>query len=277
MTETRFRAQKETTDSAFSGMLKRWRKFKKMSQLDLSLEAGISQRHISFLESGHSRPGMDVVLQLAKALSMTLRDSNQLLKSAGFAAAFTERELDDQAMVSINNALQMTLDHHQPYPALVVDRNWDLYMANSAAQRLIQLIGSPHKSLFHNGKLNVYRLTFAEHGLRPFISNWQDIANPLLLRLQREVNSDPDNDFLTTLFDELQPLSGCHEYSSTDIAATIAPVLSLQLNLGEIKLNMFSMVSSFGTAMDVTAAELKVETFFPADVQTKQFFTTNGL
>lgn len=277
MTNATTKTHQEKTDSAFSGMLKRWRKFKKLSQLDLSLETGISQRHISFLESGRSRPGMEVILQLASALDMTLRDSNQLLKSAGYAPAFTERELDDKAMVSINNALQMMLEHHQPFPALVVDRNWDLYLANQATNTLLKFIGSPDPSLFHEGKLNIYRLTFSEKGFRPFISNWQEIANPLLLRLQREVNSDPDNTFLSALFEEVQQLSGCSEYSSTDIAATLAPVLSLQLKIGDIELKLFSMVSSFGTALDVTAAELKVETFFPADQQTEQFFKTNGL
>ncbi|BDX05639.1 helix-turn-helix domain-containing protein [Planctobacterium marinum] len=277
MINATIKTHQEKTDSAFSGMLKRWRKFKKLSQLDLSLEAGISQRHISFLESGRSRPGMEVILQLASALDMTLRDSNQLLKSAGYAPAFTERELDDKAMVSINNALQMMLEHHQPFPALVVDRNWDLYMANQATNTLLKLIGLPDPSVFHEEKLNIYRLTFSEKGFRPFISNWQEIANPLLLRLQREVNGDPDNRFLSTLFDEVQTLSGCSEYSSTDIAATLAPVLSLQLQIGDIELKLFSMVSSFGTALDVTAAELKVETFFPGDEQTEQFFKTNGL
>lgn len=265
--------QRDKAGSAFSNMLRRWRKLKKMSQLDLSLESGISQRHISFLESGRSRPGRDVILQLANTLNMSLRDTNQFLKSAGFAPVFSERSLDDEAMVSINNALNMTLTHHEPFPALVVDRNWDLYMTNAATNKLLSLTGTPAPELMENGKLNIYRLTFSNKGFRPFISNWQEIANPLLLRLQREVNDDPENSFLSRLFDEMQSLAGHNEYSANDISATIAPVLSLQLSFGEHQLKLFSMVSSFGTALDITAAELKVETFFAADEATRRFFT----
>ena len=258
--------------SPFANTLKKWRKFRKFSQLDLSLEAGISQRHLSFLESGRSRPGKETIMELAEALSMPLRDRNQLLNSAGFTAVYKERAIDDTTMVTIQNALKMTLDHHEPFPALAVDRKWNLFMANNASMKLIELMGPPDQSLFEEGKLNVYRMTFSEYGFRPFISNWSQIANPLLLRLQREVNDDPANEFLSGLLDEMQRLSCTENYSAEDIAATVAPVLSLHMKLGDIELKMFSMISSFGTALDVTASEIKVETFFPADDFTRQFF-----
>ncbi len=259
--------------SPFSATLKKWRNYKKLSQLDLSLEANISQRHISFLESGRSRPGRDIILQLAEALDMPLRDRNQLLISAGFSPIYNERKLSDSAMNSINNALTMMLTHHEPFPALVVDRNWNLHMANQATNKLLSLIGTPDESLFNEDKLNVYRLTFSEKGFRPFISNWTEIANPLLLRLQREVNADPDNQFLAELFNEMQTQADTCQYSGSDIAATIAPVLSVHIQIQNLELKLFSMVSAFGTALDVTASELKVETFFPADEATKQFFS----
>lgn len=265
-------SQKSKQDSPFSAALKKWRKFRKFSQLDLSLEAGISQRHLSFLESGRSRPGKDTIIELAEALNMPLRDRNQLLNCAGFAAVYQERALDDDTMVTVRSALKMMLDHHEPYPAMAVDRKWNLYMANKASNKLLNLIGTPDPSLLDDGKLNVYRLTFSEHGFRPFIGNWSEIANPLLLRLQREVNDDPTNTFLARLMEEMQALSGIESYTAADIAATIAPVLSLNVIVGDIELKLFSMISSFGTALDVTASEIKVETFFPADDITQKFF-----
>ena len=261
-------------NSPFSANLKKWRKFRKYSQLDLSLEAGISQRHLSFLESGRSRPGKDTILELAEALKMPLRDRNQLLNSAGFASVYQERDLDDATMVTIHNAVKMMLDHHNPFPALAVDRKWNLYMANRASNKLLEVIGSPPPSLLDNGKLNVYRTTFSEHGFRPFLSNWDKIANPLLLRLQREVNDDPCNEYLSNLLDEMQAMHGTDNYSAEDIAATVAPVLGLELKFGDVELKMFSMISAFGTALDVTASEIKVETFFPANEFTRQFFAS---
>ena len=115
-------------------------------------------------------------------------------------------------------------------------------------------------------------LTFSDKGLRPFISNWTEIANPLLLRLQREVSDDPQNTFLINLLEEAQKLANVQDYTAADISATVAPVMSLNLQLGDVELKMFSMMSSFGTALDVTASELKVETFFPADEATSEFF-----
>ncbi|MCC2615916.1 helix-turn-helix transcriptional regulator [Aestuariibacter halophilus] len=258
--------------SPFAATLKKWRKARKFSQLELSLEAGISQRHLSFLESGRSRPGKDTIIQLTDALNMPLRDRNQMLKSAGFAALYKERALDDATMVSVKSALTMMLDHHEPYPALVVDRNWNLYMANDASNKLLGLIGEPDPSLLDDGKLNIYRLTFSNKGLRPFITNWPTIANPLLLRLQAEVSDDPQNRFLADLLQEVQSLAREHSYTAADISATVAPVLGISMQLGDVKLNLFSMISAFGTALDVTASELKVETFFPADEATKAFF-----
>ncbi len=258
--------------SPFSSTLKRWRKVRKFSQLDLSLEAGISQRHLSFLESGRSRPGKDTIIDLAEALQMPLRDRNIMLNSAGFNAIYKERALDDATMITVQNALQMTLDHHMPFPAVVVDNRWNLYMANEASNKLIDIVGQPDISLFDQDRLNIYRLTFNPKGLRPFITNWSEIANPLLLRLQREVSDDPQNTFLAELLEEAQALANTGDFTAADISATVAPVMSLNLKIHNTELKMFSMISSFGTALDVTASELKVETFFPADDATKSFF-----
>lgn len=262
--------------SPFSAMMIKWRKLKKLSQLDLSLESGVSQRHISFMESGRSKPSREMVLALAKVLDIPLRDRNQLLSGAGFAPIFKERDLGSDEMHAVNHALEMTLAHHEPYPAIVADRNWNLVMANDAAQRFIGLMGDTEEvwqRVDPSGNKNVYRLTFHPQGMQPLISNWNEMSTLLLLRLEREVSADPNNEFLSDLLEEMVEMSGLDEVRDmTEMFMPLAPILPMEMTTAGITLNVFSMISSFGTALDVTAEELKVETFFPADELTKSFF-----
>jgi len=262
--------------SPFAAMMIKWRKLKKLSQLDLSLESGVSQRHISFMESGRSKPSRSMVLALAKVLDIPLRDQNQLLNVAGFSPEFKERNLDNQEMYAVHHALEMSLAHHEPYPAIVADRNWNLVMANEASQRLVGLIGEPEdvwQRVDPSGNKNVYRLTFHPLGMQPLIENWSEMATLLLLRLQREATADPNNDFLSDLYEEMAEISGLENLQGmADINTALAPVFPMEMTTAGITLKVFSMISSFGTAQDVTAAELKVETFFPANDFTKLFF-----
>jgi transcriptional regulator with XRE-family HTH domain len=262
--------------SSFSAMMIKWRKLKKLSQLDLSLESGVSQRHISFMESGRAKPSRSMVLALAQVLNIPFRDQNQLLNVAGFSSEFKERNLDNEDMCAVHHALEMSLAHHEPYPAIVADRNWNLVMANEASQRFIGLIGKPEEvwqRVDPSGNKNIYRLTFHSLGLQPLISNWNEIAKLLLLRLQREVAIDPSNDFLSALLNEVVEISGLEGvYGAIDNSTAIAPVFPMEMTTAGITLKTFSMISSFGTAQDITASELKVETFFPADDVTKLFF-----
>jgi len=256
----------------FPATLKRWRKIKRCSQLDLALEAEISQRHLSFLESGRSKPSRDMVLALAEALQMPLRDRNHMLNAAGFSPQFQERALDNHEMKAVNQALEMTLMHHDPFPAIVVDRNWNLLLKNSAAERLVSLLGDPEEvwqNVDPGGNKNVYRMTFSEDGFRPFIANWAELSQGLLLRLQRAVSEDPCNQFLANLLLEASESIGAPDPTNE---RALGPVLPMSLRVGDVQLNTFSMISSFGTAQDVTASELKIETFFPADSFTEAFF-----
>lgn len=262
--------------SPFAAMMIKWRKFKKLSQLDLSLESGVSQRHISFMESGRAKPSRSMVLALAQVLSIPLRDQNQLLNLAGFSPEFKERNLGNADMYAVNQALEMSLAHHEPYPAIVADRNWNLVMENEASQRFLGLIGKPDEvwqRVDPSGNKNVYRLTFHPLGLQPLISNWSEMAKQLLLRLQRDVAADPNNEFLSALLNEVVENSGLKDvYGEIDGGTAIAPVIPMEMTTAGMTLKTFSMISSFGTAQDVTASELKVETFFPADDVTKLFF-----
>ena len=268
--------QAESKPSPFSNMVKQWRKLRKCSQLDLALDAGVSQRHVSFLESGRARPSREMVLGLAEALEMPLRDRNQLLQAAGFAAIFEERSLDGEDMKAVQHAIEMILAHHEPYPAIVVDRNWSLKTGNLASMKFLSLMGDPEEAWARvdpSGNRNVYRMTFHPEGMRPLITNWDDIAKPLLMRLRREVNADPANESLADLLKEIT--SWCDVDlvgASIDGAMPLAPVLPMEMGVGDLRLKTFSMISSIGTALDITAEEMKIESFFPADDATRDFF-----
>jgi transcriptional regulator with XRE-family HTH domain len=262
--------------SLFSSMIKKWRKLRKLSQLDLSLDAGVSQRHISFLESGRAQPSKAMVLCLSKALSLSLREQNLLLHAAGFTHSFKERPLDDEEMKSVQHALTLSLKHHEPYPAIVVDRNWNLVMKNNAADKLIAIFGDPEDfwlKVDPTGDKNIYRMTFHPQGLQAFIKNWDELARHLLHRLQMEVNADPTNEALNHLLSDVTVMSGVNSDNIHPLKSySTTPVLPMEMGNENFTLKLFSMISSFGTAMDVTAEELKIETFFPADEFTTQFF-----
>lgn len=265
------------TTAPFGQQLKRWRDLRKRSQLDLSLEAGVSQRHVSFLESGRAQPSRDMVLQLAEVLEVPLRERNLWLNAAGFAPVFPQRELKDDDMAAVLEALNLTLKHHEPFPAMVINNQWDMLMSNGSADRFIALLGHPDEvwaRVDASGARNVMRMLFHPDGLQPRLRNWPHVAPMLLGRLQREVASNPAHDGLRQLLEDVSQFPGVnaqwrhHEWSST----LPPPIFQLAYDLGEHTLKVFSMVSTFGTALDITAEELRIETFFPADDFSKSFF-----
>ncbi len=261
---------------AFGELLRGWRGARKCSQLTLALDAGVSQRHLSFLESGRAQPSREMIQQLSEALDLPLRERNQLLQAAGFAPLFQQRSLDSEAMAAVRQALEMMLAHHEPFPALVIDPQWNMLMGNQACQRFLGLLGAPEQVWQRVGcadEPNVMRLTLHPQGMQPLLNNWTDTANFLMSRLYREVSAAPANSALQQLFESLQALPGVptnwrqHVWSSTP-----PPFLPLDINLGGQSLKVFSMISSFGTALDITSEELRVETFFPADDFSSAFF-----
>lgn len=262
----------------FSKIVKTWRSVRKYSQLALACDAGISQRHLSFLESGRARPSREMIINLSEVLEIPLRDRNIMLGAAGFAPMYKERSLNDEEMQPIYDALQRSINHHEPYPAIVIDGDWNLIMANIPTIRMLGALGESEKiwaDVDPSGRKNIYRLTFHPKGLRSIISNWAVVAPQMLARLQKEVNDDPNNSSLETLLADVLKLvetdralfKGYHD-------VPFVPVLPMEISIDNSKLNLFSMISTFGTAIDVTASELKIESFFPADLQTEQFFKT---
>lgn len=257
------------SEAGFGNALRRWRRERRLSQLELALAADVSQRHVSFMESGRAHPSRAMVLQLAEALDLPLRERNRLLVAAGFAPAYATRELSDPDMAPVRQALELMLTHHEPNPALVLDRNWNLLMQNQAMGRAFAILDDPEalwRRVCGDGPRNLLKLTFHPEGARPFIRNWSEVANLLLWRSRREAETTA-NDALHAVVDEILDYEGIPKRwrMPTHPDAPPPPILPLEYVIGGQPLRLFSMLSSFGTAQDVTADEIRVETFFPAD------------
>ena len=256
------------SEPVFGALLKAWRRTRRLSQLEASLVCGLSQRHLSFIESGRSRPSREMVMRLAEGLEMPLRDCNGLLSAAGYAPHYRERSISAPEMGSVRRALQMMLDHHEPYPAIVVNREWDLLMANQAMVRLLSLLGDLEamwRRVAGDGPRNVLELTLHRDGLRPHIANLAEFASDLIYRTQREAaaaRNERLNAMLARLRADPELPSAWHE---PDWTRPPAPVLPMVLAAGERQLRLFTMIATFGTPQDVTTDDLRVETFFPSD------------
>jgi transcriptional regulator with XRE-family HTH domain len=243
-------------------LLRDWRHRRRLSQFELALHTGVSSRHLSFVETGRARPSAEMVLQLAEQLDVPLRDRNQLLLAAGYAPAFAQRELDAPEMGPVRDAIDQVLRGHEPYPALVVDRHWGLVAANRALGVLV--VGVSQDLL--EPPINVLRLSLHPDGLAPRILNLQAWRTHLLERLARDalVTGDPA---LSVLHDELAGYPVLDDGDRVDPAFGDIAV-PLRIRQGGRQLSFLSTKTTFGTAVDVTVAELSIESFFPADRET---------
>jgi transcriptional regulator with XRE-family HTH domain len=251
------------TRSGVGDLLRAWRTRRRLSQFDLSLLADVSTRHLSYVETGRSRPSRAFVLHLAEHLDVPLRGRNDLLVAAGYAPLYGETDLDAPAMAEVRQALDLVLTHHDPFPALVVDRTWDLVRANAGAAVLLEeldpalLVGRP----------NVLRLSLHPDGLGRRILDFDVFSGHVLGRLRRQVALTGD-DLLKDLYDELVALPGVSAVEPwTEHPGVVLPV---RLRSSRGVLSFFTTAATFGTAADVTLSELTVESFFPADAQTRR-------
>ena len=256
------------TTSAFGAELRRWRTTRRHSQLDLAALADVSQRHLSHLETGRSNPSREMVARLASALDVPLRARNELLTAAGFAASHPMGSLLDDDRAAIRNVLHHVLDAHDPYPAYVVDRGWDLVLANEATGRLLGLLPDPERAAAAAGG-NVLRLLLDPAGLRPHVVNIGEVTAVLLERLRREVALHGGAPDLARLHEDLVRLAGAVPPPTAPTAHDLA--VPLHLELAGHTLRFLTMIATIGAAHDVTVEELRIETLLPLDDATRAF------
>lgn len=255
----------------FGQLLRDVRTARRLSQLDLAVQAEVSQRHLSFIESGRAQPSREMVLQLAQSLDLPLREQNRLLLSAGFAGIYPQRALGSVDMRPVSQALQLLLKHHEPFPAIVVDRAWNLINANSAMARVLGLLGDPlemWKKVCPDGRLNILKLSFHPEGLRRYMVNFEEVGAPLLARTAREALEHPE--VQAVLEEVLRYPDLPRRLRNLPLEQGSLPVIPAHLSLNGRHLRLFTMLSTFGTPLDVTADELRVEHMFPADAESEQ-------
>ena len=252
--------------TTFGDLLRHWRKLRKLSQMDLAFAVDVSTRHLSFVETGRSKPSDALVMRLASALKLSLRHQNALLVAAGYAPRHPMRSLDDEQTKMVKTALQRILEKHDPYPAIVTQRNYDMLLWNQGFASLTTWLMGENAL-----QKNIYRAIFAEDGLKPYFEDPERIHTFLLARLYDEALTY-QTEGLWQLYEECQnavsenlaPITPMNQYS--------IPVLTFTLQKQETRLTFFSTMTTFGTPLDVTVQELRIESLFPADDETRAFF-----
>ncbi|MEA1649250.1 helix-turn-helix transcriptional regulator [Nitrospirillum sp. BR 11164] len=253
--------------SATAGsLLRHWRGARGKTQLDLSFDAGVSQKHISFVESGRSAPSRQMLLDLAQALDVPLRDRNTLLMAAGYAPVYAGDSLDDPGMAPVAKALGRMLRQQEPFPALVMDRRWTVQLTNEAAPRFfscfIDLAAWPKPR-------NLLHLMFDPAGLRPHLANWEEAAPSLIARVHREALGQVVDAGTRALLGQLMRYPGVDPAWRTPLPGGDLPLIPLTFTKGGTTLRYFSMVTTVGTPQTVAAQELRLECLFPADEATE--------
>ena len=248
----------------FGAQLRQWRQRRRWSQLDTALAAEISTRHLSCMETGRATPSREMVLRLSNHLQVPLRERNAMLVAAGYAPAYRERGLDDPALADARAAVDALLAAHGPYPALTVDRHWNVQHANAAARRFIELAAPPALA----PQPNALRISLHPQGLAPHIRNFGEWRASVLARLDREIAASGEEGLLE-LRDELRRYPGPSAATPTPAAPGHAVAVPMQVEVEGRVLSFLSTTTVFGTAVDITLAELALETFLPADAPSR--------
>jgi len=243
------------------GLLREWRQLRRISQLDLAIAADVSARHVSLVETGKSNPSAAMVLRLADRLDVPLRDRNRLLLAAGFAPRYAERPLDDNALTAAKDALERVLRAHEPYPALVFDRRWNIVMTNRAVDPFFEHV-SPD---LLKPPVNLLRLGLDPRGFAPLVVNLADVRKVFGARVRRQLAASPDAE-LAALYDEL--LAPAEDGVSIESDVLIPMIIRLDGR----ELRLFSTITTFGTPQDITLDEVAVESYYPADTESAAYF-----
>jgi transcriptional regulator with XRE-family HTH domain len=251
-------------------MLQHWRKAKHLSQLALATEAEISSRHLCFIETGRAKPSREMVLLLASVLDVPLRERNALLLAAGFAPVYRESNLDAPALAAVRGALDAILRQQEPFPAVVMNRHWDILRTNDAATRFFGYLLAPRPA-DQPAPTNVLRMMFDNDALRPFVSNWQAVAESLLLRARREsIGGTPDATTHALIEEVLSYPDVPPSLRRASLGAPQLPVIPVCFRKAGQDFNFFSAITTLGTPQDITVQEVRIESFFPADDATER-------
>ena len=253
------------TDLSFGVLLRYWRGVRRVSQLDLALDAEVSTRHLSCIETGRSQPSREMVLRLAEALRVPLRERNALLLAAGYAPLYRHTGLDARELEEASHAVELHMAQLEPYPVLVLDRHWNTLRMNAGAKRFLALFPGCDSGTPHNG----VRLVFQPQGLRPFIENWELIAARIIRRVHREAADNPSDETLKRFLEELLSYPDVpSRWRMPDLDGAPPPFLTLNYKWKNSTFRFFSVLTSMGTPLDVGLQELRIESFFPADEAT---------
>jgi transcriptional regulator with XRE-family HTH domain len=252
-------------------VLRHWRAVRGKSQLDLACDAGSTSRYVSFVETGRARPSRQMVVRLARALDIPLRERNELLLAAGFAPVYSSEPLTGDLLRRVDHALTLMLDQHEPFPAVVMDRGWNLQRVNGGATRLFTRLFAPEPM---PAEANVLRLIIEPGAVRDRLRNWDAVVPALLDRARREAVHGVFDPETAALVAELSARADVARLLSDPSPndATV-PVIDLRFDVDGTPLSFFSVVSTIGTPVDVTAQEVRLEAFFPSDDETRQVWS----
>jgi len=255
---------REPVLSPVGALIRHWRASRHLSQLDLALDAEVSARHLSFIETGRSVPSRAMILRLAEVLELPLRDRNAMLEAAGYARMFRETPLGAPEMAHIRKVLEFILERHEPFGAVALDRHWNIVMSNQALQRILAGLVDPSR-VWGDGEPNLMRLTFHPHGIRPWIANWDEVGPSLVARLRREAGELNDDPKAAQILSEIMSYPGIPAAWNERDTALPPLLIPVHLRKDDLDVRLFSTITSLGTAQDITLQELRIEAFFPAD------------
>jgi transcriptional regulator with XRE-family HTH domain len=254
------------SDNDVGAMLRRWRAARGLSQLELAMQSGVTQKHVSFVENGRSAPSRPLLLRLARALEVPLRDRNSLLLAAGFAPAFAQEPSGQPTTPAVANAVQRMLRQHEPFPAVVMDRHWNVLSSNEAAPRFFSCFVDLHE---RPAPRNLLHLMFDPAGMRPYVENWSEASQGLLDRVRREAVGHVVDIHTRSLLESLYSYPAIERVAATPELQGNDPVVALSFRKHGVTLRYFSLITTVGTPRTVATDELRLECMFPADEPTE--------